>query len=463
MKIAFVHQPWNRIEHGAPQGSVPIWTSEVSRRLAGAHDVYVYSRRLPGLAATELVDGLRYIRVEDPVDPWVARYVEPLTRVGRRARSPFASPLFYPQYYRRIARDMAARGIDIVHIHSFPQAASIVRREHPAARIVVHLHVEWLNILPPRIARHQVRDADMVLGCSEYLAARMRAALPEHASRIRAVYNGVDTAHFAPGADGTAAGAPGRTLLYVGRISPEKGVHVLLEAFERAAAEVPDLRLDIVGHDAPAPAHVFEHLAEPAVVASLRPFYDTSAWARLRTWLRGRYPRRLRMLRDTSYGTRVRAMVPAHLRDRVRFLGFVANHELPPHYRRARVACLPSLTETFGMPLVEAMACGVPTIASDAGGIPEIVEEGRTGLLVPVFDAAALARAICTLAGDRPARGDMSARARQRVLSRFSWEAVVESLLEAYREARHGSSASSAEGLPPAARAAPHQSSALLS
>lgn len=439
MKIAFVHQPWNRVIHGAPQGSVPIWTSEVSRRLAREHDVLVYSRHFPGLAHTEREGGLTYRRIVDPVDRWLVDYVEPVTRLVRRtrggdaSRSPFSSSLFYPQYYRLAARDMAKRGVDVVHVHSFPQAASIIREEHPTARIVVHLHIEWLNLLPPDLAHHQVRDADVILGCSEYLAEQMRRALPADASRISAVYNAVDIDRFAPNPN-EAADAAGKTVLFVARISPEKGIHVLLDAFERALTVDPELRLEIIGHDTPAPLHVFEQLADPAVVASLRRYYDRRPWAKARTWLRSRYPRRLRRLEDTSYGARMRATAAARLPDKVKFVGFVANGDLPQHYRRAQLVCLPSLTETFGMPLVEAMACGVPTVASAAGGIPEVVEAGVTGELVPVFDADALAAAITGIMGDPARRRRMGEAARQRAVANFSWEAVVAKLLDVYEQ-----------------------------
>jgi glycosyltransferase involved in cell wall biosynthesis len=433
MKIAFLHQPWNRIVHGQPQGSVPIWTSEVTRRLAPEHEVLVYSRRFPDQPTTEPVGGLTYLRIDDPLDPWLVKYVEPLTRLGRRDRSPFSSRLFYPQYYRLAARDMARRGVEIVHVHSFPQAASIIREEHPAAKIVVHLHVEWLNLLPPEVARRQVRDADVIVGCSQYLTEQMQRALPESRSRIKAVFNAVDVEHFSPVRP--AVDRPGNVVLFVGRISPEKGIHVLLDAFERVLRSNPHLRLEIIGHDTPVPLHIFDHLADANVVRSLRKYYDRTPWSKLRTWLRSRYPRRLRRLKDTSYGATVRAIAAARMPDHVQFIGFVANQDLPAYYRRAELVVLPSLTETFGMPLVEAMACGVPTVASAAGGIPEIVEPGKTGALVPVFDADALAEAVRSMMNDAEARRRMGEAARARAAAKFSWEATVVSLLGVYRQA----------------------------
>jgi glycosyltransferase involved in cell wall biosynthesis len=433
MKIAFVHQPWNRIIHGAPQGSVPIWTHEISKRLGRENEVYLYSRRFSDQQASEVAEGLNYLRVDDPVDPWIAKYVQPLAQLARPGRSPFTSRLFYPQFYRRVARDIARRGIDVVHVHSFPQAASIIRQEHPAALIVVHLHVEWLNSLPPRIARRQIRDADLIIACSDYLAEETRRALPEAASRIKTVMNAVDVERFTPGPRDESDVASGQTVLFVGRISPEKGLHILLDAFERSLEKNPDLRLDIIGHDAPLPIHIVDQLADSNVVASLRRYYDTTTLAKVRTWLRLRYPRRLRRLRDTSYGAVMRAIAQRRLGTKVRFLGFVANQDLPEHYRRVQLVCLPSLTETFGIPLVEAMACGTPTVASRAGGMPEIVAHGETGLLFPVFDSEALSASITELMSDLERRRRMGEAARRRAVDRFSWATVASGLVELYQ------------------------------
>src|SRR5262245_31240989 len=75
MKIAFVNQPWNQIEPRNPQGSVPIWTSQVAQRLSTQHEVYIYSRRFRETPRDETDGDLRYVRVSAPFDPWVTRIV----------------------------------------------------------------------------------------------------------------------------------------------------------------------------------------------------------------------------------------------------------------------------------------------------------------------------------------------------------------------------------------------------
>src|SRR5690349_3003997 len=126
MKIAFVHQPWNRIAPKNPVGSTPIWTSHVCQRIRRNHQVYVYSRLHRGLSAFERVDNVDYIRIAPPLDRWIdvaGRVV--FTVLHGRRRPWMSSSLFCLQYYARVALDMKGKGIEVVHIHSFPQAAAI--------------------------------------------------------------------------------------------------------------------------------------------------------------------------------------------------------------------------------------------------------------------------------------------------------------------------------------------------
>ena len=121
------------------------------------------------------------------------------------------------------------------------------------------------------------------------------------------------------------------------------------------------------------------------------------------------------------------------------FLGRVA--PAAPVFERAEVVVVPSFGEGFGMVALEAMERGRPVIASAVGGLPEIVEDGRTGLLVPVGDAEALARAIRELAGD-PARAAATAAAgRLRAIEGFAQERCTDRIEAIYRAALEGAGA----------------------
>jgi glycosyltransferase involved in cell wall biosynthesis len=105
--------------------------------------------------------------------------------------------------------------------------------------------------------------------------------------------------------------------------------------------------------------------------------------------------------------------------DKVRFLGFIPPEDLPAIYSGAKVFVFPSLIETFGKPLVEAMRCGVPIVASNTSCIPEVL--GDAGLLVNPLDPVEMASAIARAIGDEELRRDMIARGLRRGAS-FSWE-----------------------------------------
>ena len=91
------------------------------------------------------------------------------------------------------------------------------------------------------------------------------------------------------------------------------------------------------------------------------------------------------------------------------------------HYCRAQLSVCPSLYEGFGLPVAEAMACGLPVVATSGGALPEVVEDGVTGILVPPADARALAEATDSLMRDAQLRRRMGQAGRQRILEKFSW------------------------------------------
>jgi MMP alpha-(1->4)-mannosyltransferase len=121
------------------------------------------------------------------------------------------------------------------------------------------------------------------------------------------------------------------------------------------------------------------------------------------------------------------------LRDAVRFTGRVSDDELVRQLRRAELVVVPSLFEGFSLPLVEAMACATPVVATTGGALPEVA--GDAALLVPPGDAQALAAAIGTALDDPELRLRLGAAGRARVLERFTWQAAAAQTAEIYRKA----------------------------
>jgi glycosyltransferase involved in cell wall biosynthesis len=122
------------------------------------------------------------------------------------------------------------------------------------------------------------------------------------------------------------------------------------------------------------------------------------------------------------------------LEDRVTFVGRVPLAELVRWYQRSELVASPSLYEGFGLPAAEAMACGLPVVATSAGAFPEVVEDGVTGRLVPPADTRALAEAIRELLANPELRRSMGEAGRSRVEERFTWRQTALETLALYEE-----------------------------
>jgi glycosyltransferase involved in cell wall biosynthesis len=152
--------------------------------------------------------------------------------------------------------------------------------------------------------------------------------------------------------------------------------------------------------------------------------------------LRARRPLELVILGEARPdGAVATAMRQLGLSDTVRFVRGIGEDEVARHYAEAEVAVVPSLYEGFSIPALQAMASGVPLVATTAGALPEVVgRSGETGLLVPPGDSGALAEAIGALLADPALRTRLSEAALRRSREHFSWEATARATADVYRE-----------------------------
>jgi len=231
----------------------------------------------------------------------------------------------------------------------------------------------WLERLQQR------RAARLVLSSE---AARAQLVPGVDPARCRVVPYGVDTALFHPAP--ALASAP--AVLAVGHLEERKGVRVLLEAFEAVAAQVPGAALTFAGDGA------------------LRPELEARARAR-------------------------------GLEAAVRFTGPLDRAGVAALLRSHRLLCVPSLGEPFGLAALEGMASGLPVVATRAGGVQYLVEEGQGGLRVPPGDPHALAGSLVQLLRDGSTAEAMGTSNRARALARYDWERVADAWEAVYREA----------------------------
>ena len=118
--------------------------------------------------------------------------------------------------------------------------------------------------------------------------------------------------------------------------------------------------------------------------------------------------------------------------DKIQFVHGISTASMVEHYARSSIAVVPSIYEGFGLPAGEAMACGVPVIATDGGALPEVV--GQAGLTVPIKDAGAIAAAIEKLLSNPKAREQYGQLGRKRIENKFSWQLVAEQMSALYQQ-----------------------------
>jgi glycosyltransferase involved in cell wall biosynthesis len=290
-----------------------------------------------------------------------------------------------------------AAPLDLIHAHSHRyghvlEAAAVARaRELP---LVVSAHYHPPHPGEPAMKRGLLRLQDQAFGVAVYRTARAIIVETDHEAqqvaefapedRIRVIPPGIDlgTWRERPGAS-APEGLPERFLLFAGRIASNKGLVSLVEALA---------------------------LVPPAE----------------------RWPLVL-MGRDWGYRQEVvDAAARAGVSDRLVWLDHIDDPAVyRAVYRRASAFVLPSEYEAFGLVLLEAMAVGLPVVATAVGGVPEVLEGGRAGRLVKPGDPNVLAEAIRAVAGDPKRTRELASAASQRV-ELFSWERAVSGLRELY-------------------------------
>lgn len=345
-------------------GSVEITVLAIARQLAARHDVTIVSRAHRRYPQREtLPSGVRIERV-----PAGSRRV----------------------YLAGVKKLLAGRRFDVIQVDNRPKFVRPIKRMFPKTTVSLFLHSLTFVSKPyasKTAARDGLRAADLVIANSQSLKRTLASRFPKSAAKLRIVWLGVDTAQFAPPADGERQHGRAFRLLFAGRLIPRKGLPVLLKAIKIARAR---------------------------------------SGRRLRLIVAGGAQRK-------GYAAKMRRLA-RKLGVSARFLGTVPHRRIHRVFRDADAFVCPSQKhEAFGLVNVEAMASGLPVIASRIGGIGEIVKDGQNGYLIGDYRRPrAFADAIVKLAGDPARLREMRRRARQDCLQRFTWGATAHRLSRLY-------------------------------
>ncbi|HYI15221.1 MAG TPA: glycosyltransferase [Thermomicrobiales bacterium] len=394
---------------GKDAGGLNVYVRELARQLdACGVDVDIFTRRT------------------DSTTPEVAQISERVRVVSIEAGPPTVVPkddLFclLPEFASEAALYSLRAGVryDAVHSHYWLSgwAAHLLKRYWNAPTVhTFHTLARLKNVVAgaggqESAVRVQIENrlldvVDHVIAPNPDERAEMVWRMGANNASICVIPPGVDLDRFHPHDAASARqrlGLPDNPLvLFVGRVDPMKGIETLLEGFQ--------------------------HLRS-------KPWSDS--------------PPRLVFIGGTveRHGKRVTLgddLLPVAkraeelgIRDDIIFRGSEPQELLPDYYAAATVCAVPSRYESFGLVAVEAMACGLPVVASRAGGLKFTVEEEVSGLLVPVGDAEALGNALDRVIRDRDLRASLQVGARQAAI-RFSWQTIGPAMLTLYERLAEG-------------------------
>ncbi|HEU4962286.1 MAG TPA: 1,4-alpha-glucan branching protein domain-containing protein [Bacilli bacterium] len=370
---------------------------DLSRALAQEGiEVHVVTCHGADTPETEEIEGVTVHRVylpdyeDGPFTEWAALLNIRLAAMGARVLSGYGP-------------------FDLIHAHDWLVAESARHlSEVGDCPLVTTIHATEYgrhhglhNDLQRQIAEMEKQlaaESEEVIVCSQYMRAELRDIYGVDAEKLHVLPNGVDLTELRKGTEEQAYdhahalsdvntphfSAP--TIFYVGRLVPEKGVQVLLEAASHVFAEIPHARFQIAGKG--------PMLAELQDLA-----------ARL------------------------------GITDRVDFLGFVTDEQRNRLMRQASVAVFPSLYEPFGIVALEAMGLGIPTVAGRTGGLAEIIEHGDDGWLVEPGNARDLAATLLALLRNPQQTAAVAKRGLLKTETQFGWATIARDTCRVYRQA----------------------------
>ncbi|MBB3112801.1 spore coat protein SA [Paenibacillus phyllosphaerae] len=305
------------------------------------------------------------------------------------------------QAYIKAALDtLSKQNFDLIQVDNRPAFVPAIRRAFPATPIILSLHsLHFLSRLSRRQGGAALAQADGVTCVVKSLTSTFKNMYPQHARKFRPMLLGVDTAQFRPRSSAYKARIRTKyrlndsyNLLFVGRIIPRKGLHTLIEA--AAILRRTNKRIAVV-----------------AVGAS---------WPGVK--------------RESPYMKRVRRLAK-RLGVPLRFMGYVPPKRVHEMYHLGDVfVCPTQFQEGFACVNSEAMASGIPLVASARGGILEVVQHRRSGLLVKSYKSPkAFAEAIGQILTNPALAKRLAGGGRSRVVSRFGWNKAVANLKAYYR------------------------------
>ncbi|WP_340819089.1 glycosyltransferase family 4 protein [Methanolobus sp. WCC4] len=362
-------------------GGIAAHVHELSKALAKqGNEVHVIVPRYPyNLKWEENFDGIHVHRV---------------FQIRKRFLS---GNLYIPFAIAKLLSVIKKHNIDVVHYHSsYPESIitkyiknkPVIFTAHESGFLEMASNERFINKL-----KYRLSHPDIIIGPSQELAD-VPTKFGVDKNKTIFISNGVDVDKFSPSISGSRIREKYKVkddeivVLCPRRLAPKNGVIYLIEAIPQIAAINQKIKFVIVGE--------------------------------------GGFKKQRTEMEDT--------LINLSLDDKVIFTGDIPNHEMPEFFAASDIVVLPSLMEATSIAGLEAMSSSKPLIGTTVGGIPYLIDDNITGILVPPKDSEALANAIDRLTKDEDMRNYMGLNARKKVETEFSWEIIAKKTLRIYEE-----------------------------
>jgi len=309
-----------------------------------------------------------------------------LAALGKNHWNKVLIPFFMLSFLLKGLR--VGKSCDLIHAHWTVSGliALLVRKWHKKP-IVLTVHGSDINALNKKfllklVNRFILSKVDNIIAVSPALKEKVieMGILQE---KLWYIPNGVDTDEFYPAP--IESPVPKR-ILWVGRMSKEKGLPILIKAMKEILKEIPQAQLTLVG-DGP----------ERGVIDQMIEDYQ--------------------------------------LKDHIHLEGFQSHMEISRYFRNSHIFVLPSIREGFPLVTLEALASGLPCIASNVGGVKAVIEDGINGYLVSPSDARELSLKVVKLMNNPDLMKEMGEKARERIVGQYSWDRIADRTIDLYQHA----------------------------
>ncbi len=311
--------------------------------------------------------------------------------------------IFYPS----LMKSLASNDFDIYHAHSYGyfhvNASALFKHIKDTPFILTpHYHPEWSmwggkkrkiirGVYDSLIAQKVIDSADRIIGVSRNEMKLLKDKLDVPEDKIRIIPNGIDEEEFTSIPKGDLFrekySIKDELVLFTGRLATNKGLLTLVESMPEVLEEFPDTTFALVGEDEGMKSKIIKKAEKLGV------------------------------------------------RDSLLITGYIEDYDVfKSAYSAADVYVLPSEYEAFGIVLLEAMMCETPCIGTNVGGVPEVIEDGKTGYIVDYERSEELSKNMIHLLDDDQKRRMMGKAGRKRVLKKFTWERVAQQISDVYSE-----------------------------